>query len=74
MAKWGSANGLRCYRCTPCAVTFNTLSGTPLAQLHSQELWPGHGQAPLDRISLRKVAARLGIDLNTAFRRRHRFL
>lgn len=74
IGKWGRANGLRRYRCTPCDVTFNALTGTPLAQLHKRELWLGHGQALLDGISLRKVAARLGIDLTTAFRWRHRFL
>jgi transposase-like protein len=74
IGKWGRANGLRRYRCMPCNVTFNALTGTPLAQLHKRELWLGHGQALLDGISLRKVAARLGIDLTTAFRWRHRFL
>jgi transposase-like protein len=74
LGKWGSANGLRRYRCKPCDVTFNSLTGTPLAQLHKRELWLGHGQALLDGISLRKVAARLGVDLTTAFRWRHRFL
>ena len=72
--KWGSANGLPRYRCKLCQVTFNALTGTPLAQLHKRDLWGGHAQALVDGISLRKVAARLGIDLTTAFRWRHRFL
>jgi transposase-like protein len=72
--KWGSANGMRRYRCKACAATFNALTGTPLAQLHKRELWIGHAQALVDGISLRKVAARLNIDLTTAFRWRHRFL
>jgi transposase-like protein len=74
LGKWGHANGLRRYRCAPCGVTFNALTGTPLAQLHKRDLWIGHGQALVEGISLRKVAARLGIDLTTAFRWRHRFL
>ena len=74
LTKWGSANGLRRYRCKPCKVTFNCLTGTPLAQLHKRDLWGGHAQALVDGISLRKVAARLGVDLTTAFRWRHRFL
>ena len=72
--KWGAASGLRRYRCKSCKATFNALTGTPLAQLHKKELWIGHGQALVDGISLRKVAARLDIDLTTAFRWRHRFL
>jgi transposase-like protein len=72
--RWGSANGLRRYRCKQCGVTFNALTGTPLAQLHKRELWAGHAQALVEGISLRKVAARIGVDLTTAFRWRHRFL
>ena len=74
--KWGSANGLRRYRCkiNDCGKTFNALTGTPLAQLHKRELWGAHAQALVDGISLRKVAERIDIDLTTAFRWRHRFL
>ena len=72
--KWGLANGLKRYRCKDCRVTFNALTGTPLAQLHKRELWGEHAQALVDGISLRKVAARLDVDHTTAFRWRHRFL
>ena len=74
IGKWGSANGLKRYRCKPCKITFNALTGTPLAQLHKRDLWAGHAQALVDGISLRKVADRLDVDLTTAFRWRHRFL
>lgn len=74
VTKWGSANGLRRYRCKPCKITFNCLTGTPLAQLHKRELWPGNAQALVDGLSLRKTAARLGVHVETAFRWRHRFL
>ena len=74
IGKWGSANRLRRYRCKDCNVSFNCLTGTPLAQLHKRELWAGHAQALVDGISLRKVADRLDVDLKTAFRWRHRFL
>lgn len=74
VVKWGSANGLRRYRCKACKATFNALTGTPLAQLHKRELWGRHAQALVDGIALRKVAARLGVHLETAFNWRHRFL
>jgi len=74
IGRWGTANGLRRYRCKDCKATFNALTGTPLAHLHKRALWIGHAQALADGISLRKVAARLRIDLTTAFRWRHRFL
>jgi len=72
--RWGSANRLRRYRCKQCSVTFNALTGTPLAQLHKRELWAAHAQTLVEGISLRKVATRIGVDLTTAFRWRHRFL
>ena len=72
--KWGSANGLKRYRCKACGVTFNALTGTPLAHLHKRHLWGDHAQALVDGLSLRKVAARVRVDLTTAFRWRHRFL
>ena len=74
VGKWGSANKLERYQCKACAVTFSALTGTPLAQLHKRELWIGNAQAMVEGISLRKVAARLDIGLETAFRWRHRFL
>ena len=55
-------------------MTFNALTGTPLAQLHKRELWEAHTQAIIDGLSLRKVAERLDVGLETAFRWRHRFL
>ncbi len=72
--KWNKASGLQRYLCKPCGRTFNMLTGTPLAQLHKRELWLGHAQALVEGISLRKVTARLDVDLTTAFRWRHRFL
>ncbi len=74
IVKWGRANRLRRYRCKPCGGTFNALTGTPLAQLHKRELWSDHAQALVEGLSLRKVASRLDIHLETAFRWRHRFL
>ena len=71
---WGFANGFRRYRCKACKVTFNALTRTPLAQLHKRELWIGNAQALVDGIALRKVAARLDVHVETAFRWRHRFL
>ena len=65
---------MRRYRCKACRVTFNALTGTPLAQLHKRELWGEHAQVLVEGIPLRKVAARVDVDLTTAFRWRHRFL
>jgi transposase-like protein len=74
IGKWGSANRLRRYRCKACGVSFNCLTGTPLAQLHKRELWAGQAQVLVDGISVRKGAARLDVNPKTAFGWRHRFL
>ena len=71
---WGRASGLRRYMCKACGRTFNALTNTPLAQLHRREAWLDYARALVDRVSLRKAAARCGIDLTTSFRWRHRFL
>jgi transposase-like protein len=71
---WGSASGLKRYRCKACGRTFNALTGTPLAQLHRRDAWLAYGQAMVDGVSLRKAAKRCRIDLTTSFRWRHRFL
>lgn len=46
---------------------------TPVT-LHRRELWQENAQAMVDRLSLRKTAARIGVHMETAFRWRHRFL
>lgn len=74
IGKWGSANRLKRYRCRDCEVSFNCLTGTPLAQLHKRELWAGQAQVLVDGISLREGATRLDVHLSTAFTWRHRFL
>jgi len=70
----GRANGLQRYRCRGCTVTFNALTGTPLARLRHRQQWLAQAQALDAGLSVRKAAAQLGIHRTTAFRWRHRFL
>ena len=70
----GHANGLQRYRCRECHKTFSALTGTPLNRLHKRDKWLGQTQALEAWVSLREVAATLGIHLSTAHRWRHRFL
>ena len=74
LGRWGFANGLRRFKCKSCRVTFNALTGTPLAQLHKRELWVPHAQELIGGGSLRTVAMHLEVHLSTSFRWRHRFL
>lgn len=74
--KWGRAGGLQRYRCRnpDCRKTFNALTGTPLAKLQHRDKWFDYLRCMRDSLTLRVSAARVGIDLKTSFRWRHRFL
>lgn len=71
---WGSASGLKRYKCHACGRTFNALTGTPLSGLRLREKWLGYARSLVDGVSLRKAAAANDIHLETSFRWRHRFL
>jgi len=71
---WGSSHDLPRYRCSVCGRTSNLLTGTPLAHLRKRDLWLRFAQALIKGLPIRHVAAECGIDKNTAFLWRHRFL
>ena len=71
---WGQSNDLPRYRCKACLKTFNVLTGTPLARLRYKSLWLPYSGMMLESSTIRKAASELGIDKNTSFRWRHRFL
>lgn len=71
---WGQSHGLSRYRCHSCGRTCNPLTGTPLARLRKRDQWLRHAQALIDGVSVRAAARCCGIDKNTAFLWRHRFL
>lgn len=70
----GQADGLQRYKCRGCGVTFNALTGTPLARLRQRDKWLLQAQALDQGLSVRKAAARMGVHRTTSFRWRHRFL
>lgn len=74
--KWGKSQGLQRYKCKDknCGKTFNILTGTPLARLRHKHKWLDSLICMQDSLPLRVTAKRLGINLTTAFRWRHRFL
>jgi hypothetical protein len=61
-------------RCRVCGKTSNALTGTPLARLRKREQWLGYAQALIEGVSVRQAAQCCGVDKNTAFLWRHRFL
>lgn len=74
VSRWGFANGLLRYRCSACRATFNVLTDTPLAWLRHKAKWVAYAAELAAGTSVRKSAAAVGVDPNTAFRWRHRFL
>lgn len=72
--KWGVRNDLQRYKCKICKRTFNTLTGTPLSNLHKKGRWLSYAECMINGLSVRKAAAECGVHRNTSFRWRHRFL
>ena len=70
----GSKGGQKRFKCSGCSKTFNAYTGTTLARLRMPEKHIEHAQLMVEGLTLRKVAKALGIDLQTAFLWRHRFL
>jgi transposase-like protein len=71
----GFANGLQRYRCRSCGVTFNGLTGTPLARLRLKNRWLAYCDCLRDpACTVHSAAAKVGVHPNTSFRWRHRFL
>ncbi len=71
---WGHSHGLARMRCRACGKTSNALTGTPLAHLRKREQWLRYGQALIEGVSVRQAAQACGVNKNTAFLWRHRFL
>lgn len=70
----GFASGLQRYKCRDCGITFNALTGTPLARLRHRDKRLGQATMLTEGLSVRKAAERLGVHRTTAFRWRHRWL
>lgn len=70
----GQADHLQRFKCRGCGVTFNALTGTPLARLRHRPKWLLQAGAMEEGLSVRKAAARMGVHRTTAFRWRHRLL
>ncbi|MFL6710164.1 MAG: IS1595 family transposase [Massilia sp.] len=71
----GFANDLQRYRCRSCGVTFNGLTGTPLARLRLKHRWLTYFDCLRDpACTVHSAARQTGVHPNTSFRWRHRFL
>ena len=71
--RWGHQAGLQRFRCCLCKHTFTAISGTPLARLRHKQ-WLNYSAALIEGLTVRASGRQCGIDKNTSFRWRHRFL
>ncbi len=74
LRSWGSSGDLPRYRCKACGKTSNALTGTAMARLRKRHLWQDYAEALTQSLSVRKAAIHCGVNKNTAFLWRHRFL
>lgn len=72
--KWGRYKGNQRFRCQDCAKTFSPITGTPLAGLRYQEKHIANAKYMVAGMTVRQTAQALGVNKDTAFRWRHRFL
>jgi transposase-like protein len=72
--KNGRRNDLQRYKCKCCGRTFNQLTGTPLARLRMKGRWLNFSECLNKGYSVRYAASQVGVDKNTSFAWRHKFL
>lgn len=70
--RWGRFGARQRYRCHGCRRTFSDLTATPLAYTKHPARWIAFGRCMLEGHSVRRTAAHVGVDKDTAFRWRHR--
>jgi len=70
----GQVDGLQRFRCVACGLTFNRLTGTPLAHLRLKSRWIAYLGSVLNSTTVRTAAHEAQVHRNTSFRWRHRFL
>jgi transposase-like protein len=72
--KNGRLRDLQRYKCKTCGRNFNQLTGTPLARLKKKGRWLRFSECLNQGLSVRKAAEEVGVNKNTSFKWRHRFL
>lgn len=72
----GSKGGRKRFKCLSpaCGKTFNGFTGTPLAGLHNPDKFLANARHMIAGDSVRATAKALGLNKDTAFHWRHRFL
>lgn len=74
VVKNGFENGLQRLRCKECGRSCNCVSGTPLSRLRNKEKFATYARCLEQGMTLRQAAQTAQLNLDRAFRWRHRFL
>lgn len=74
IANVGSKGGRKRFKCKSCFKTFNAWTKTPIARLRKVESHMAYANCMIKGYTVRDCAALLGVNKNTAFLWRHRFL
>jgi transposase-like protein len=74
IVKHGTECGSQRFRCKNCLKTFTTLTGTPFHRLRDKTKFLDYASCMIDGLSIRKIATRMGMSIQKAFRWRHKFL
>lgn len=73
-SKYGSDKGSRRYRCAECKRTFTEYTGTWVSGIHNKEVIPEFLRTMESELSIIKTSKKVGIDVGTVFRWRHKLL
>ncbi len=74
VVKNGFENGLQRIRCKECGRSCNCVTGTPLSRLRNKEKFATYAYCLEQGMTLRQAAQTTQLNLDRAFRWRHRFL
>ena len=70
----GAGSGLQRYLCRECGKTSNATTGTPLSRLRHEGRFEAYARCMCAGMTVRQVAAKVGVCVDTAHRWRLRFL
>ncbi|WP_338844567.1 hypothetical protein V8J88_13065 [Massilia sp. W12] len=70
----GFEHGMQRVRCKDCGRSSNCVSNTPLSRLRNKEKFTEYAECLAQGMTLREAAQKVGLNLDRAFRWRHRFL
>lgn len=70
----GKYRGRQRYLCKDCGISFNDMTGTPMAGTHKPDLWIKYFEMMVEGYTLPKIVERLDIHISTAFYWRHKIL